>query len=460
MRPLVLFRADSSSTIGTGHIMRDLVLAKRDFKEWRVVFATRELPGQIDHKIEAADYEVVKFPDGKWESFLELVAKLRPQAIVIDHYGIGYEEERVFKERFPDITLMVLDDTYRRHHCDILLNHNVYADTKRYEGLVPERCELRCGEAYTLIREEFHRAKREKKTPGDGPFRVLLAMGGADTAQLNLPILEMLESFEDIEAHVVTTSANRHLDALQAWTEKRPWGHLHIETDAMARLMAQSDLVIATPSVTMNEVLFMEVPFVAVEVADNQKEMGAYLRKRGYWVMEGFDASILQNLIMQELRCSKVSLTPFTALDPQESELVRSWRNDPRVRQWMLNEEIITPQQHRRFVESLAEEESKRYFLVQEGEEAVGVIDFTGIDLEARRCEIGLYADPDRHGLGNLLMETILRYAKKVWPDFTLVAEVFEGNEKAIHLYERFGFEKRGQKEYNGRRLIVMERRL
>ncbi|WP_457596915.1 UDP-2,4-diacetamido-2,4,6-trideoxy-beta-L-altropyranose hydrolase, partial [Hydrogenimonas sp.] len=195
MRPLVLFRADSSSTIGTGHIMRDLVLAKRDFADCRVVFATRELPGQIDHKIEAAGYEVVKLPDGEWKSFLKLVAKLRPQTIVIDHYGIGYEEERALKERFPDTTLMVLDDTYEKHHCDILLNHNVYADAKRYEGLVPERCELRCGEAYTLIREEFHRAKEEKRAKNDGTFRIFIAMGGADTAQLNRPILELLEHF-------------------------------------------------------------------------------------------------------------------------------------------------------------------------------------------------------------------------------------------------------------------------
>lgn len=51
----VLFRCDSSSTIGTGHVMRDLVLASQ-FKGARVSFATQDLDGNINHVIEKAGY--------------------------------------------------------------------------------------------------------------------------------------------------------------------------------------------------------------------------------------------------------------------------------------------------------------------------------------------------------------------------------------------------------------------
>ena len=48
----ILFRADSSSTIGTGHIMRDLVLAEKYAKKGlTVIFATQDLAGNINHKI-------------------------------------------------------------------------------------------------------------------------------------------------------------------------------------------------------------------------------------------------------------------------------------------------------------------------------------------------------------------------------------------------------------------------
>ena len=38
----ILVRADSSSYIGTGHIMRDLVLAKQYLNE-NIIFATQDL---------------------------------------------------------------------------------------------------------------------------------------------------------------------------------------------------------------------------------------------------------------------------------------------------------------------------------------------------------------------------------------------------------------------------------
>ncbi len=46
----ILIRADSSSYIGTGHIMRDLVLAKKFLKD-QIIFATQDLEGNINHKI-------------------------------------------------------------------------------------------------------------------------------------------------------------------------------------------------------------------------------------------------------------------------------------------------------------------------------------------------------------------------------------------------------------------------
>jgi spore coat polysaccharide biosynthesis predicted glycosyltransferase SpsG len=53
----ILIRADSSSTIGTGHIMRDLVLASK-YKGANITFATQNLAGNINHKIKEAGYNL------------------------------------------------------------------------------------------------------------------------------------------------------------------------------------------------------------------------------------------------------------------------------------------------------------------------------------------------------------------------------------------------------------------
>ena len=305
----VLIRADSSFEIGTGHIMRDLVLAEREFAKARVIFAVRDLPGHITHKIVEAGYETIELQSNGIEELAEAAKRVGAKTIVIDHYGIGYEEERRLKE-LTGATLFVLDDTYNRHFCDILLNHNVFAEADRYEGLVPKTCEVRCGRSYMLIRKEFYEAKRAaKRGRGGSPFRVFLAMGGADTAGLNLPVLRLLERFEDIAVDVVTTRANARLRELLAYAEGRKNVRVYVETSEMAKLLAKADLAIVTPSVTLNEVLFMEVPFIAIETASNQRMMSRYLQKAGLPVLRTFQKEAFLRLFQREMERSQASRT-------------------------------------------------------------------------------------------------------------------------------------------------------
>ena len=298
----IMIRADSSSTIGTGHIMRDLVLASRDFDNAKVIFVTRDLPGNINRKISEAGYENIILQSGKIDELDDLVKRYSVDMIVIDHYGIGYDEERALRKNLS-CSIFVLDDTYEKHDCDILLNHNIYADPKRYDNLVPENCELRCGKNFMLIRNEFVDALRKKdlgKIMSQDPqkkIHVFVAMGGADTANLNIPILDMLAAFPDLHTHVVTTHANQDLKALYSYCRKRQDVSLYVDSDSIATLMARSDFAIVTPSVTLNEVFFMGLPFVAIQTADNQLEMTTFLKQHGYPVLENFNISICKRYV-------------------------------------------------------------------------------------------------------------------------------------------------------------------
>lgn len=158
----ILFRADSSPLIGTGHIMRDLVLVKQ-FKEDNVFFATRELKGNINYKIDNSGYKRVILNTNEFDELDKLIKDLSIDMIIIDHYGIDYKFEKKLKESNPNLKVFVFDDTYEKHCCDILLNHNISANEKKYIGLVPNKCELRCGSKYTLLRDEFLKEKASKR---------------------------------------------------------------------------------------------------------------------------------------------------------------------------------------------------------------------------------------------------------------------------------------------------------
>lgn len=150
-----------------------------------------------------------------------------------------------------------------------------------------------------------------------------------------------------------------------------------------------------------------------------------------------------------------MQLLDFTTLNTQMLTIVLSWRNDPNVRQWMLNSDEISMENHLRFVESLKQQSDKRYFLVQREGEYIGVIDLT--DITQTSAEIGIYANPQMHGVGDTLMKAMIDYAFTTLKVRTLFATVFTDNEKAKHLYGKFDFTETNRTLYNGRKMITME---
>jgi len=289
----ILFRVDSSSTIGTGHIMRDLVLASH-YPHSQIIFATQELKGSINHKIIEAGYQLEILSSNNIDELDALIQKYSIEMLVIDHYDIGYEVEKELKTRNPSLTILVVDDTYERHHCDILLNHNISGDAQKYNGLVPQNCELRCGVDYTLLREEFHIAKKSKT--------VFIAMGGTDYGNLNISILEVLKEFDNLNVIIVTTVANPYLTELEKYVDDKEWIELHINSNSVAKLMKISDFAIVTPSVTVNEVYFMELPLIAITVAPNQEGMAKYLKENGFLIIDKFYSNILESFVIKMIK--------------------------------------------------------------------------------------------------------------------------------------------------------------
>lgn len=290
----ILFRADSSSSIGTGHIMRDLVLADQ-FADAHIVFATQNLQGNINHKIEEKNYTIEQLDSNDIEEVIRLIKKYTIDMVVLDHYSIDYGYEKELKEK-TDVKIFVLDDTYKKHFCDVLLNHNIYADEKKYKMLVPENCELRCGSKFTLLREEFLK-ERKKQKKRNKEKTIFLAMGGNDHSNITIRILKVLKNFQPIKVTIATTAANKNLKRLKNYVKNKKWITLHINSNMIAELMRESDFAIVTPSVTLNEIYFMKIPFIAIKTADNQDNMCTYLKRKKYAVLRQFNSYRLKTAL-------------------------------------------------------------------------------------------------------------------------------------------------------------------
>lgn len=292
----ILIRVNSSSSIGLGHLSRCLVLAnKYKKKNNRVIFACEELKGNANNLILEKGFELLILKNQNVDELIDTCKVNNIDLIVFDSYEFDYKYEKSIKQKL-DIKLLCFDDTYEKHYCDILLNHNISAKKSKYKNKVPKFCKLKCGSKFTLLRDEFTKSKKVKYSKTKKLNRVLVMIGGTDHSFINIKILEaLLKSKSDFKIDVVTTTSNANLKDLEKYIQNKKSITLHVNSLEVAKLMSKNDFAIITPSVTLNEVMYMKLPFIAVKTAKNQKFMYEFLREKRLLVLKKFKKREFKN---------------------------------------------------------------------------------------------------------------------------------------------------------------------
>ncbi len=291
----ILFRADSSSEIGIGHIKRDLVLAQQ-YVNNNINFATLNLKGNINDEIRKNKYKVYILKSNKNDELINIIIKKKIDFLIIDHYDIKYEDEKYIKEK-TNIKIMCLDDIYEKHYCDILLNHNVYAKKNDYKKLLPSFCKIKCGKKYTLLRDEFKIQKNKKNSKLEK--RIFISIGGADSLNINIKILKILVYYKDYRIDIVTTHANKNLDDLKKYVSKFSNIYIYIDFNNIAKLMNKCSFAIITPSLVANEAIYLNKKIIVIKVASNQKYMYKYLKSTNNFVMKKYNKNKLYNYLQK-----------------------------------------------------------------------------------------------------------------------------------------------------------------
>jgi UDP-2,4-diacetamido-2,4,6-trideoxy-beta-L-altropyranose hydrolase len=290
----VVFRVDSSSQIGLGHLMRCLVLAEQ-YKKDNIVFSVQDLEGNANQKIIDKGHKIVILRDNFIGELVQSINELNADMVIFDNYDIDSKFEKEIKEK-TGVKILSLDDTYEKHHCDILLNHNIYAEADKYKGLVPEFCVIRCGSEHTLIRDEFKEIKIQSRPINKNNPVVFVSLGGSDPYNIGLIVLEVLSGFENITINFATTSSNKSISKLQGLSKK--YQNINICVDCnITKLMNNSDYAIITPSVIVHEALALQIPFISIMTADNQRFMHTYLCENNYDALKKNEISKLKSRV-------------------------------------------------------------------------------------------------------------------------------------------------------------------
>jgi len=127
-----IIRIDFNSKIGLGHLKRQetFISEKLKVKSKKFIIICKECDENL------TKLPVIKIKNE--EEFFEKVKELKPKEVIVDNYNFTFENEKRFKNLFPNIKLTVFDDTYETHFCDEIVNCNLYAKKEKYK--VPSFC--------------------------------------------------------------------------------------------------------------------------------------------------------------------------------------------------------------------------------------------------------------------------------------------------------------------------------
>lgn len=293
----VVIRADASTIIGSGHVMRCLTLAKQLQKQIGadVVFVMRDLPGNLIKLVQQGGFQVLLLPRveenseltgyEKWltvppeQDAQETLAIIQKNVgivdrIVVDSYALDYRWESTLRLVAKEI--MVIDDLAdRRHDCDILLDQNFYlTKDSRYNGLVPSHCQLLLGPEHALLRDEFYEAKKHLRKRGGQIKNILVFYGGSDLTDETSKAINALcvlhKEYTEFCVEVITGQSNPHNGKIETLCLQFDFINYYCQVNNIADMMTKADLMLGAGGSTMWERRFLELPAIVTAIADNQ----------------------------------------------------------------------------------------------------------------------------------------------------------------------------------------------
>jgi UDP-2,4-diacetamido-2,4,6-trideoxy-beta-L-altropyranose hydrolase len=413
---------------------------------------------------------------------METLAVLREQHIdwlVVDHYAIGAEWERLVGDAVSGRVMVIDDLADRAHDAVLLLDQNYFgAETAvRYNQRVPADCDRLLGPRYALLQPYYKRLRQSLRPRSGTVERILVYFGVHDPTRATLKVLQALSrpEFFPIAIDVVVGNDPGLLGEVRSAARARPGVTVHEAMPSLAELLASADLAIGAGGTTTWERACLGVPTIVATIADNQVALASSLAAGAFIALVGRSASIsthswyvvLRQLLGDPARTaalgnralqltdgygaarvarhmfggvrSDIVLRPAGAVDEL---LLLEWANDPGTRRFAINRAQIAADQHRQWLSTRLDDANCTMLI---GEDPQGLplgqvrFDFHS-DIHEATINISVDVALRGSGVGSILLREAIATWRKQYPHTPIIAEVVVGNEASRRLFSSAGF--------------------
>lgn len=472
MKPDLIFRVDGDEQIGLGHIYRMYALAKI-LKDWfNSTFYIQEPSPSIIQMIEGGGFRIFALPktDRKSNAFYQELHNTtikKNDIVVLDgyHFDARYQQEL----KSLDCKLISIDDIYATtFYADAVINHIGGLTENRYSS--GGNTSFYLGPDYAILRPAFL-VERPAIPAGSRINRLMITLGGADSNNVTMKILQTLEPHlhEFSTISVVIGSAYRFEDELRTYIQPRENIKVlkNISEQEMYETMYQSGMAICSASTVSYEYAAVSGLLFITQTADNQKDLYKYLlegklglplekmtevitaeKKEDHYI----ELSARQREILDGRsgkRLLSVFLKVYTAGNirlrkTEENDLITyfNWANDPESRQNSFSADPISIDDHTVWFKNKLKDQHARLYVLESGNGIpIGNIRF---ELKEGEYVLSYFIDENfrQLGLAKQLLEIGIDQFFQESPSTDFVTGfIKEGNQPSVRAFSSVGFE-------------------
>jgi hypothetical protein len=279
----ILFVVNAGPSVGGGHFMRGLNLARAlETRGATCAFAGPPAVAALSETFASRELCAGTFADDELVAGAAVLATAY-DALVFDHYGLDADDQRRIAAGRPSLVVDDLAD--RPLAADLLLDAGVARQAGDYEGLIPPDTELLLGPNNAALSPVFAALRDEalaRRAATTRVERVLVSLGLTDVGGITASTVHaLLPVLGERRLDVVVGGQAPSLPALLGLATGDPRLTLHVDSRDMPRLTAQADLAIGAAGSSSWERCVLALPTVSLVLADNQREAAQALSDLG-----------------------------------------------------------------------------------------------------------------------------------------------------------------------------------
>jgi UDP-2,4-diacetamido-2,4,6-trideoxy-beta-L-altropyranose hydrolase len=313
----IVFRADASLDIGTGHVMRCLTIAEALRERGaNCRFVCRSHPGNLLELIRLRGFKLHVLPvqspllllgeeigereithavwlGTDWATDAEqtqaVLGEMQFDWLIVDHYALDARWETAVQKLFKQT--MVIDDlANRKHVCDALIDEAYHKNyLSRYNQLVSNKCRKLLGARYTPISKKFIEARKINRIRDGNISHILITLGGSSVSRYASEIVAALLDLglKNVFIDMVIRKSPDPTDKYSSIIDLMPL-NVYVEPVELAPLMYIADLAVCAGGFTSYELAYMGVPSILIPATKSQSELTEGLAEMGAAINMGF----------------------------------------------------------------------------------------------------------------------------------------------------------------------------